>query len=376
MNGFSPTRAFAVLAKEFTELRRDRLSLALIVVLPIIQLLLFGYAINTEPRHLPTAALVQDHGALARSALSALVNSGYLDVVETADSPAELEAALKSGRVQFAVTIPADFSRRVVRRDNAQMLLDADATDPMAASGVAAAAAVLPIYALSRELTGAVGAAAPAMPFQVVVHRRYNPEGESALNIVPGLLGVILTMTLVMLTAMAVTREFERGTMEGLLATPVTPIEVMIGKLGPYVLVGLVQTAVIVTLGRLLFDVPMNGSWWAFLSGVVLFVLGSLALGFLISTVVRSQLQSMQLTIFYFLPSVLISGFMFPYGGMPQWAQRIGALIPVTHFIRLVRGTLLKGLGFAELWPSLAALGAFLLVVTTLAMLRYRTTLD
>lgn len=376
MNGFSPTRAFAVLVKEFTELRRDRLSLALIVVLPIIQLLLFGYAINTEPRHLPTAALVQDHGPLARSALSALVNSGYLDVVETADSPAELERALESGRVQFAVTIPADFSRRVVRGDNAQVLLDADATDPMAASGVAAAAAVLPFYALNRELTGAVGAAAPAMPFEVVVHRRYNPEGESALNIVPGLLGVILTMTLVMLTAMAVTREFERGTMEGLLATPVRPIEVMVGKLGPYVLVGLVQTAVIVTLGRLLFGVPMDGSWWAFLSGVVLFVLGSLALGFLISTVVRSQLQSMQLTIFYFLPSVLISGFMFPYGGMPEWAQKIGALIPVTHFIRLVRGTLLKGLGFAELWPCLAALGTFLLVVTTLAMLRYRTTLD
>lgn len=377
MTGFSFSRALAVLAKEFTQLRRDRLTYAMIVVVPIAQLLMFGYAINTEPRHLPAAALVQDSGPMARSALSALVNSGYLDVVEHARSPAELEEALDSGRVQFAITIPADFSRRVVRGDKAQILIDADATDPMVASGAAAAAAVLPQSALSRDL---VGALAPnqwsAPPFEVIVHRRYNPEGESAQNIVPGLLGVILSLTLVMLTAMGVTREFERGTMEGLLATPVQPLEVMFGKLAPYVVVGLVQTAVILTLARLLFDIPMEGGWLALGLGVMLFIVGSLSLGFLISTAVGSQLQAVQVSIFYMLPSILMSGFMFPFRGMPDWAQAIGSLIPVTHFLVVVRGTLLKGLGVVELWPSLSALALFVLVVAALAMARYRTTLD
>lgn len=377
MSGFSLTRVGAVLAKEFTQLTRDRLTYALILAMPVVQLLLFGYAINGDPRHLPTAVLVQDNGAFARSTLGTLRNSGYFDITEVARTPDELNEALALGRVQFAITIPADFTRRVVRGDKAQILVEADAADPSATGAAVAALAALPQEALKHDLTGPLArppSAAP--PFEVVVHRRYNPEAITAYNIVPGLLGVILSMTLVMMTSLGVTREYERGTMESLLATPVRPLEVMVGKLAPYVLVGLIQTAFILILARLLFSVPMAGGWGALSLGIMLFITGSLALGFLISTAARTQLQAMQMSFFYMLPSILLSGFMFPFRGMPDWAQFIGTLIPVTHFLRVVRGALLKGLGIAELWPSLLALSIFVLAVVGLAMARYRTTLD
>jgi ABC-2 type transport system permease protein len=377
MMGFSINRVMAVLAKEFVQLRRDKLTYAMILALPVVQLLLFGYAINSDPRHLPTAVLVQDDSAYARSTLAAVVNSGYLDIVEEATTPEQLDEAIARGRVQFALTIPADFTRRVVRGDKAQILVEADASDPSATGAAVAALAALPQEALKRELVGAVAPrAGPAPPFEVVVHRRYNPEAITAYNIVPGLLGVILSLTLVMMTALGVTREYERGTMESLLATPVKPLEVMVGKLAPYVVVGLIQTVVILVLAKLLFAVPMQGGWFALTLGVLLFIVGSLALGFLISTVTRTQLQAMQLSFFYMLPSILLSGFMFPFRGMPGWAQWLGTLIPVTHFLRVVRGALLKGLGTADLWPSLGALGLFVLAVAALAMARYRRTLD
>ncbi|HRD29964.1 MAG TPA: ABC transporter permease, partial [Caulobacter sp.] len=296
---------------------------------------------------------------------------------ETARTPDELARAMALGRVQFTITIPADFSRRVVRGDRAQILVEADAADPSATGSAIAALAALPQEALSHDLTGALAPRAGGTPpFEVVVHRRYNPEAIAAYNIVPGLLGVILSMTLVMMTALGVTREYERGTMEGLLATPVKPIEVMIGKLAPYVLVGAIQTVLILAMARFLFDVPFAGGWDALTVGILLFIVGSLALGFLISTVARNQLQAMQMSVFYIFPSLLLSGFMFPFRGMPDWAQALGSAIPVTHFLRVVRGALLKGLGFAELWQSLAALGLFVLIVVSLAMARYRTTLD
>lgn len=371
------TRIFAVLVKEFIQLTRDRLTYALILAMPIVQLLLFGYAINNDPHHLPTAVLVQDQGAFARSTLGALARSDYFDIIETARTPGELDDAIARGRVQFAITIPADFTRRVVRGDAAQILVEADASDPSATGSAIAALSALPQQALVHDLTGAVAArAGGAAPFEVVVHRRYNPEAIAAYNIVPGLLGVILSMTLVMMTALGVTREYERGTMETLLATPVKPIEVMIGKLAPYVLVGLVQTLVILALARVLFDVPFAGGWGALVVGILLFIVGSLALGFLISTVARNQLQAMQMSVFYIFPSLLLSGFMFPFRGMPDWAQALGSVLPVTHFLRVVRGALLKGLGWMELWPSLGALGLFVLVVVSFAMARYRTTLD
>ncbi|MFZ0268103.1 ABC transporter permease [Caulobacter sp.] len=387
-HGLSLNRIMAVLTKEFIQLTRDRLTYAMILVMPIVQLMLFGYAINNDPRDLPTAVLVQDHGPMARSALSALAHNGYFKIVAEAASPEALDQAIARGEVQFALTIPADFTRRVVRGDNAQILVEVDASDPGATGAAVAALANLPRTALSRDLArGQLGAVAPSSgqgadkaPFEVVVHRRYNPEAITAYNIVPGLLGVVLSMTLVMMTSLGMTREYERGTMESLLATPARPIEVMIGKLSPYVVVGLIQTVVILVLARVLFSVPMGsgglGGWCALAVGVVLFILGSLSLGFLISTVARNQLQAVQMSFFYMLPSILLSGFMFPFRGMPAWAQALGGVIPVTHFLRVVRGSLLKGLGLEDLWTSLVALAIFVVAITVAAMSRYRRTLD
>jgi ABC-2 type transport system permease protein len=373
--GLSLNRILAVLTKEFIQLTRDRLTYAMILVMPIVQLLLFGYAINSDPRDLPTAVLVQDHGPMARSALSALTHNGYFKIVHEASSPEELDQAIARGEVQFALTIPADFTHRVVRGDGAQILVEADASDPAATGGAIAALANLPRTALSRDLVGPV-AQVDKDPFEVVIHRRYNPEAITAYNIVPGLLGVVLSLTLVMMTSLGMTREYERGTMESLLATPAKPIEVMIGKLSPYVVVGLIQTVVILVLARVLFAVPMAGGWDALALGVVLFILGSLSLGFLISTVARNQLQAVQMSFFYILPSILLSGFMFPFRGMPAWAQALGSVIPVTHFLRVVRGSLLKGLGLLDLWTSLAALAVFVVAIAAAAMSRYRRTLD
>ncbi len=377
MNGFSGVRVFAVMVKEFKQLTRDRLTYAMMLALPVIQLILFGYAINSEPRHLPTALLVQEDSVFARSVIAALANSQYFDLVAQARNPSELDAMIRRGDVQFAITIPGDFSRRVVRGDKAQILVEADATDPSATGAAVAALAALPQQALARDMRGALAPrASGAAPFEVVVHRRYNPEAVTAYNIVPGLLGVILSMTLVMMTSLSVTREAERGTMESLLATPVEPLEVMVGKLTPYVAVGVVQAVLILLLARFLFDVPMMGGWLGLSLGVSLFIVGSLALGFLISTAAKTQLQAMQMSVFYILPSILLSGFMFPFRGMPAWAQAIGEVIPVTHFLRVVRGALLKGQGLEDMWRELAALVAFVLVVTALAMARYRRTLD
>jgi ABC-2 type transport system permease protein len=377
MMGLSADRIAAVVVKEFKQLTRDRLTYAMMLAIPVVQLTLFGYAINTEPRHLPTAVLVQEDSRYARSMISALRNSLYFDLVAQARSPAELDRLLQTGDAQFAVTIPGDFSRRVARADKAQVLVEADASDPSATGGAVSALAALPDQALAHDLNGAMAPRAQASaPFEVVVHRRYNPEAITAYNIVPGLLGIILSLTLVMMTALSVTRETERGTMETLLSTPLEPLEVMIGKLAPYVMVGLVQTAIILVLAALLFHVPMAGGWLGLSAGIGLFITGSLALGFLISTVARSQLQAMQMSFFYILPSILLSGFMFPFRGMPAWAQWLGELIPVTHFLRVVRGSLLKGQGLGDQWRELAALTAFVCVVTALAMARYRRTLD
>ena len=374
---FSPDRMMAVLVKEFIQLTRDRVTYALILAVPVIQMLLFGYAINTDPRHLPTALLVQENSVFARSVVSGIANSSYFEITRQARTPAELEALVRTGEVQIAITIPGDFTRRVVRGDRAQILVEADATDPTATGSALAALARLPQESLRHDLRGAVARPAdPAQPFEVVVHRRYNPENITAYNIVPGLLGIVLTLTLVMMTAIGVTREQERGTMESLLATPVQPLEVMIGKLAPFVIVGIIQTAMILLLARFLFDVPMAGGWPGLILGTTLFIIGSLGLGFLISTLTRTQLQAMQLSVFYLLPSILLSGFMFPFRGMPDWAQWLGTILPVTHFLRVVRGALLKGQSFAEMAPSLLALAVFVFAVAALALARYRTTLD
>ena len=378
MMGLSFSRILAILSKEFTQLVRDRLTYAMIIGIPIIQLLLFGYAINSDPKHLPTAVLVQDQGQFSRSILGALDHSEYFDIKHVARTPTEMDRLIERGAVQFAVTIPGDFTHRLVRRDNPQILVEADASDPSATGPAVAALASLPRYALVNDLKGPLALAATdtSQPFEVVIQRRYNPESITAYNIVPGLVATILTITLVMMTALGMTREAERGTMETLLSTPLRPLEVMIGKLAPYVMVGIIQATLIITLARILFGVPMVGGWAALILGLFLFIVGSLSLGFLVSTVARTQLQAMQMAVFYLLPSILLTGFLFPFRGMPQWAQWLGTILPVTHMLRVVRGSMLKGVGIAEALPSLGALTLFVLVVATIAVRQYRTTLD
>lgn len=379
MRHLSFARVAAVMVKEFTQLRRDRITYAMILIMPLMQLLLFGYAINTDPRHLPAAVVAHDHGRLADAVVATLERTTYVDVKHLPTSEAAMDRMIRRGDISLAITIPPDFTRRVLKGDRAQILAEIDATDPIAAGGVSAAVAALPAYALRQDIRGPAAKPGAALPFEVVVHRLYNPEGITSYNIVPGLLAIILSMTLVMMTAMAVTREVERGTMESLLSTPATAFEVMVGKLLPYVAVGILQTIVVLTLARVLFSVPMAQSlagWFALAVGIVLFITGNLALGYLISTLVRSQLQAMQISMFYMMPSLFFSGFMFPFRGLPLWAQAIGEVMPITHFLRIVRGSLLKGQVLGDMGPDLLALAGFLVAVAFLTVARSRTTLD
>ena len=370
-------RMFAIALKEVQQMLRDKLTFAMAVGVPILQLVLFGYAINTDPKGLPTAVVSQDTGPMARSLVAALQTSGYFRVVETAISEARGDELLERGDIQFLVIVPDDFGVRVVRGERPAVLIAADATDPSASGNALAALAQLGATALNRDLRGPLASRAPQpAPFEVRVQRRYNPEGLSRYNIVPGLVGTILTMTMVMLTALAMTRERERGTMENLLATPVRPIEVMVGKILPYVVLGYVQLGVILGAAFLLFSVPMVGSAWLLLAMIGVFMLANLGVGFTFSTLARNQLQALQLTFFFFLPSMLLSGFMFPFRGMPVWAQYLGEALPLTHFLRIVRGVMLKGSGAAELAPELWPMLAFLAVAGGIALLRYRQTLD
>ena len=377
MNGFSWTRFVAVLAKEFVQMRRDRLTFAMIVGVPILQLVLFGYAINADPKALPTAVVDHDRSVFSRSLVQAIANTGYFRVVEAPGGEGEADRLLGRGDVQFAIVVPPGFARELQRGERPVLLVAADATDPAATGNALAALGVLAGSALQHDLTGPLRTLAPApAPFEVRVQRRYNPEGVTQYNIVPGLLGVILQMTMVMMTSFAVTRERERGTFENLLATPATPLEVMTGKIVPYIAVGFAQATIILGASKLLFDVPMLGSGGLLLASMTLYIAALLALGFTISTFARTQLQAMQMTFFFFLPSLLLSGFMFPFRGMPGWAQSLGEIFPLTHFLRIVRGVLLKGNGAAETWPHLWPIALFLLVVAVMALLRYRRTLD
>ena len=370
-------RIWAVMMKEAVQMRRDRLTFAMMFGIPIIQLILFGYAINLNPRHLPAALLVEEQSPIVRTLVQSLKTSDYYNFVMQTDDPRETSDLLARGEVAFVVSIPAGFTRKLMRREQPQILIEADASDPAAASGAVAHAQTILSNALRHDLKGPLaGYTASQPPFELVVHQMYNPEAKTSYNIVPGLLGVILTMTLVMITGMAMTRESERGTIENLLAMPVKPIEVMLGKILPYVAVGAAQTIVILIAGRLLFDVPFAGDPWILFLGVSIFVLANLALGFTFSTIARSQMQAMQLTFFFFLPSMLLSGFMFPFRGMPEWAQTIGEVLPLTHFLRIVRGVMLKDANLSQLQGPLIALCVFTACAMAVALLRYRRTLD
>ena len=370
-------RLMAMIIKEFVQVRRDRLTFAMMVGIPLMQLVLFGFAINSDPKHLPTAVLDADHGPFGRALVAAMQASAYFAVTGEVDSEAEADRLLVEDRVQFVVNIPPDFSRRVARGERPPLLVEADATDPAAMSGALGTLSLLAETALDHDLAGPLASLkASPPPFELRLHRRYNQEASTQFNIVPGLMGVVLTMTMVIMTSLAVTRERERGTMENLLVMPLRPIEVMLGKIVPYIVMGYVQVAVILTAVRLVFGVPIVGSVWLLSLGSALFIAANLAVGFTFSTVARNQLQAMQMSFFYFLPSILLSGFMFPFRGMPRWAQLLGEALPLTHFLRVVRGIMLKGDGVADIALEAGAMAVILLVVGVIAMLRYRETLD
>jgi len=371
------SRWVGIIVKEFIQLKRDRLTFGMIVGIPIMQLILFGYAINSDPKQLPTAVLVADHSSYGRTLLQGLKNSAYFRVDREAMNEAEAEELIAHGDVQFVVTIPENFGRKLVRGERPALLIEADASDPSATGNALAAVAGVVRTSLVRDLQGTLKTLAPSDdPVDVRVHRRYNPEGITAYNIVPGLLGTILTMTMILMTGLAMTRERERGTFENLLATPALPIEVMTGKIVPYIMIGLIQVTLLLAAARLIFGVPIQGSIVLLYVCVSLFIAANLTLGITFSSIARNQLQAMQMTFFFFLPSILLSGFMFPFRGMPTWAQWLGSILPLTHFLRLVRGILLKGNSFMELWPNIWPILLFMAVVIGIGLAVYRKTLD
>jgi ABC-2 type transport system permease protein len=366
-------QTWAMLIKEFMQLRRDRVSFAMIVMVPLIQLLLFGYAINTNPRHLPTAVLLQEQSDLGRSVLKALENTKYFDVTHVVQTEAEFDRLLTSGKVLFALEIPVNFERAVRRGDQPAILVAADATDPVAAGSAMATLASLVQTALRHDRAIPDGAAAP---FEIRIHARYNPAANTSFNIVPGLVGTILTMTMLIFTALSVTREIERGTMESLLSMPITPLQIMLGKIIPYIMVGFVQASLIIGIGIGLFGVPLLGSLTVLGVLSVLFITTNLSIGYTFSTLAQNQLQAMQMSLMFFLPNILLSGFMFPFAGMPDWAQWIGELLPLTHYVRIIRAIMLKGATPSDLQFDTIALAGLMLVAMVIAITRFRRTLD
>jgi ABC-2 type transport system permease protein len=368
------SRIRAILFKEGIQMRRDRLTFAMIVGIPIIQLVLFGYAINTDPKELPTGVITADPGRVARAIVAGMQASGYYSIVEGLGER-EARQALADGSLAFVVTVPTDFHTDLARGRHPQIVVEADASDPAASANAVAALPEIVRRAVAAASDGTAQAPGAAI-VEVVAHRLYNPEAVNTYNIVPGLIGTILTMTTTLMTALALTREIERGTMENLLAMPVKPVEIMIGKIVPYIGLGFLQVAVILGAAFLLFSVPMEGSMTLLLCSVLLFIAANVTLGYTFSTLARTQMQAMQMTFFFFLPSLLLSGFMFPFRGMPGWAQTLGQVLPLTHFLRAVRGIMLKGNGLAETLPHLWPVAAFLLVIGAAALFRFRRTLD
>ena len=374
---FNWRRFRAIVGKEFIQMRRDRMTFAMMIGIPLVQLILFGYAINSDPKHLPTAVYSADNSVFARTVVWGLRNSSYFDITREAKNEADIRKLLAQGTVQFAVSIPVDFSRKLLRGERPDLLLEADATDPSAVGYAIAAINLLTTTVLNRDLTGPLAKLrGTPPPVNLVVHQHYNPENITQYNIVPGLMGVMLTMTMIIITALAITRERERGTMENLLSTPVHPGEVIIGKIVPYITVGYIQVFLILLAAKFLFNVPVVGSVPLLLALTFFFIVANLAVGITFSTIAKNQLQAVQMAFFFFLPSLLLSGYMFPFRGMPGWAQDIGEVLPLTHFLRVVRGILLKGNGLVEIAPDLWPIALFLVVMLAIGIKRYRQTLD
>jgi ABC-2 type transport system permease protein len=368
----------AILIKEFIQMSRDRLTFGIIIGMPIIQLILFGFSINGDPRHLPMGVVIREHSVFSRNILKGLENSSYFKVASVFEDEQAASIALEKGQLSFVLTINSGFERKLLKGERPQLLLEADATDPGTVGGALGALSTIVAQSTKFDLPQQVGDMSDASHslIDVVVHRRYNPEGITAYNIIPGIIGTILSMTMIMMTSMALTRERERGTMENLLAMPLSPFDIMIGKILPYIIIGLLQFGVILIAGHVLFSVPFLGSLWLATAMVLTFITANLIMGYLFSTLAKTQLQAMQLTFFYFLPSLLLSGFMFPFFGMPLWAQYLSEIFPITHFLRIIRGILLKGSGFEIVYTEMLAIVAFILVVGAIALSRFRRTLD
>lgn len=374
---FSASRFRALIAKEFIQMRRDRLTFAMIVGIPLFQLILFGFAINADPKHLPAAVLLADYGPQGRTVVDAVRNSGYFDIDRQVATEAEARAALDRGDVQFVINVPENFSRDVLRGEHPAILVEADATDPGTTGNALASLTTILNAALQNDLKGPLAFLnTEAPPIDLRVHAHYNPEAITQYNIVPGLMGVVLTMTMVLITALAITRERESGTMENLLSMPTRPLEVLLGKIVPYVLVGYIQISLILVAARFLFHVPLIGSVWTVLLVAFVFIVANLAVGITFSTIAENQRQAMQMGMFFFLPQILLSGFMFPFRGMPYWAQVLGEILPLTHFLRIVRGVLLKGNDLGDVLGHLWQIALFAVVVLAIGVKRYRQTLD
>ncbi len=373
----SPARLWAMVVKEFIQMRRDRVTFALMIAMPLIMIVLFGYAINSDPKHLPAAMLVNDNGPMVSTVLYSLQNSSYFDFVREVKTESEGRKALERGEVQFVINIPQNFTRDLLRGDRPPILIEADATDPAATSNALGSLRFLFDSALQNDLKGPLSYLSGVNgPIDLRIHALYNPEVNTQFNIVPGLMGVILTMTTIVITALAITRELESGTMENLLSMPTRPVEVLVGKIIPYILVGYIQLFLILAAARFLFHVPMVGNIFLLLAAAFVFITANLALGISVSTIAKNQRQALQMSYFFFLPSVLLSGFMFPFRGMPHWAQALGEWLPLTHFLRIVRGIVLKGNGFTDVMLQLWQIGLFAFFAVTIGVMRYRRTLD
>jgi ABC-2 type transport system permease protein len=374
---FSFARLWAMVVKEFIQLRRDRMTFAMIFGIPIMQIFLFGFVIDSDPRHMPAAIHLADDGPYGRALMAGLQNSTYYNFTHTIHSEEEGRRLLARGEVQFVVSIPPEFTRDLLRGDRPVLLVEADASDPTATGGGLNALAGVVNASMQEELKGPLARLAPKpAPVEIRVHALHNPEAITSYNIVPGLMGVVLTLTLVMITALAITRERERGTMENLLAMPLRPAEVLIGKITLYIFIGYLQIAIILAAARYVFDVPVQGNLWTLLLGSLLFIAANLSMGITFSTIATNQLQAMQMAMFIFLPSMLLSGFMFPFRGMPHWAQWLGEVLPITHFLRITRGVMLKGTGIADLGHEFWPIAAFAVVMMFIGIKRYRQTLD
>lgn len=377
MNRQAINRLLAVMIKEFIQMMRDRTTISMIIGIPLMQLILFGYAINTNPRNLPTAVVNPDNTAFSRRILTSMENSTYFRFISDSEDSQVASWLLKTGKVQFVVSFPPNFTRDVIKGLHPPLLLETDATDPAATSRAISVFTELANTALNEDLNGPLESLKPKLPpYQPQVHAIYNPLAITAYNIVPGLLGVVLTMTMVIVTALVITRENEHGTMETLLSTPLKPMEVMAGKLIPFVIVGFTQVVLILVMAKLLFSVPSQGSILLLLLLSIPFIAANLSVGLTFSTLASNQLQAVQSAMFFFLPSILLSGFMFPFRGMPEWAQWVGSALPLTHYLIIVRGILLKGNGFFEVWQEIIPIFLFTIVVLFIGFKRYRKTLD